>query len=568
MDADLRIDVLGPLEVGVGGATIEVPGRLLRALLISLALRPGRVADSDQLIEDVWERDPPANAANALQSLVSRLRRILPPGLIESRFNGYTLLVDQDAVDALRFERLAARGVAAARANAPGAGAALREALALWRGDALADITWAVFATAPAARLTELRLATQEALFAAELAAGNAALVVGELEAAVAAEPLREGLRGQLVRVLCAVGRQADALASYDDLRRTLADELGVDPSPELAELHLAALRGELAAPRRVGPSGAGRTRGAALTSFVGRDRELAELTGSLTGTRLLTLLGTGGVGKTRLAAECLTRLGDGEFESCWVELAPVTEPGDVPHAVLAALGGRGAAMDPALLAGGPAGPVDRLIGLLADRRLILVLDNCEQVIGAVAALVEELLAGCPGLHVLCTSRETLRIPGERRWDVHPFDVPADGSADELAAAPAVRLLLDRAADAGATLPRDRDTLRLLAQIGRGSTGCRSRWSWPRPGCGSSRPPRWPPGWTTGSACSPTAVGPPCPASRPCARWWTGAGTPSTTRNARWPVGSRSSAAASAWTPWRRCAPRPAASTRRTCSTC
>jgi predicted ATPase/DNA-binding SARP family transcriptional activator/tetratricopeptide (TPR) repeat protein len=449
----MQIAVLGPLEVrGDDGRLAEIAGTRLRALLIRLALDAGRLATVEALVDALWGDAPPAGAVNALQSLVSRLRRALPadgdPAPIESRPAGYRLTIDPDDVDANRFERLAADGARALAAGDPAAAyVELGAALALWRGPALADITAAAFAGPAARRLDEVRLAAIEDRAQAGLALGRAAQVVAELEPVAAAHPLRERLAGLLVRGLSAAGRQADALAAYQRTRGVLSDELGIDPSPDLQAAHLAVLRGEPAVPgAEPQPSAELRTNlRAQLTSFVGRDEEVERVGKLLDEARLVTLVGPGGAGKTRLATEAASQLIDRMPDGVWlVELAPVQDPAEVPYAVSDAVGIRESSM--------VTGPISRipdrtLESALRHRAALLILDNCEHLVGAVAALADRLLAACPQIRVLATSREPLAITGETLCPVTPLVLPPPEVAPAQALGyPAVRLFADRAA--------------------------------------------------------------------------------------------------------------------------
>jgi predicted ATPase/DNA-binding SARP family transcriptional activator len=440
----VQVAVLGPLRVQEhDGRTVELGGARLRALLCRLALSANTVVGVDALIDGLWGQAPPAGAVNALQSLVSRLRRALPDGTVESLPAGYRLAAE---VDADRFERLVAEGRQAAAQGDPGRAAdLLGTSLALWRGEALADVSDAPFAAVPAARLAELRLAATEDRIAADLALGRYAQVVGEVSALAAAHPMRERLHAHLVTALYGAGRQADALAAYERIRRTLVEELGVDPSPELAAAHLAVLQGRPAAAE--GRPGTTNLR-AALTSFIGRDEELSRVAKSLEDTRLVTLLGPGGAGKTRLAAEVGARVGELLPDGRWmVELAPVTEPAEVPQAVLAALGVRESAV---LDRGGELGQggrdvLARIVGTLAGKRALLILDNAEHLIDAVARLADHVLARCPQLRVLATSREPLGITGEALSVLPPLATPAaDVGFPEVMEYAAVRLFADR----------------------------------------------------------------------------------------------------------------------------
>jgi len=478
----VRISVLGPLEVtGQAGQPVRVGGHRVRALLILLALDAGRVVPAHALIDRLWGEDRPADAANALQSLVSRLRLALrqagvPDGVLESRPAGYRLAVPPDAVDAIAFESQATAGrQALARGAAQEAAALLRPALGAWRGSALTDVAGEEFALAPAARLAELRAAATLDRIEADLALGAADVaLVGELRALTADEPLAERPAGLLMRALAATGRQAEALAVYQQIRGRLADRLGVDPSPQLEQAYLAILRQEVpqAAPLTTGPpvpvppapAPATPVRSIPVpatpatpvpaspvpvtsvrrppTSFVGRDDDLAGVLKRLAAERLVTLTGPGGVGKTRLATEAAAGL---DVPAWLVELAPVTDPAEVPYAALDALGLRERSIARrADTAGDAAG---RLCAFLTGQDAVLVLDNCEHVIDAAAALAARLLADCTRVRILATSREPLRIPGEALQLVAPLAIPRETDGPAVTSGnPAVRLLADRAA--------------------------------------------------------------------------------------------------------------------------
>ncbi|PZG19034.1 BTAD domain-containing putative transcriptional regulator [Nonomuraea aridisoli] len=461
----MQFGILGPLVVRPsGGDPVAVGGPRPRAVLAMLLLDAGRLVSLERLIDGQYGDRPPAGAANAVQAQISRLRRALPDGLIEFHGAGYRLAADRDDVDAHRFERLTreGRGLLAA-GRAAEAAAVLREGLELWRGPAFADVADAPFAGPQALRLEELRLAAAEDLSEAELSLPDARPVAG-LRELVAAHPLRERPRGLLMRALDAAGRQAEALAVYEEGRRLLAHELGADPSPELAALHLEILRGE----RPAQPRGWSAPP-AQLTTFVGREAELARLT-ALHDARLITVVGPGGTGKTRLALEWIAHAPDAQGKSaalrpstgrdphvtphhrgagrrdgqvCFVDLGVVE--GGVAAAVLAAAGLREPALRP-LAADGP-DPVERLVAAFGGRPLLLVLDNCEHVVTEAATLARRLLAGCPGLTILATSREPLGITGEHLVPLAPLPVPSpeEAPADPLACA-AVRLFADRAA--------------------------------------------------------------------------------------------------------------------------
>ncbi|MEU6786545.1 BTAD domain-containing putative transcriptional regulator [Nonomuraea angiospora] len=422
--------MLGPVEARLpDGGPVAVGGPQVRSLLAMLLLEAGRPVSVGRLAAGLYGEDAPADVAHALQSQVSRLRRGLRDGAaVEFGPAGYRLAVDLDAVDAHRFARLAGQGRQALAGGDPaGAATALGQALDLWRGPALADVLDAPFAEAAAARLLEERLAAVEDRAEAALALGEHHAVAAELADLVEAHPLRERARALLMRALYAGGRQAEALAAYEQARRFLGDELGVDPSAELAEAHLAILRAEPAAAPAL------RRLPAQLTSFVGRAEELRELAALPSGSRLVTLTGPGGTGKTRLAVEASGRV---PGEVCFVDLSALSDGAQVAPAVAAALG---------LRESGP--PEDRLVAALADRPVLVILDNCEQVVAGAAGLAHRLLAACPALRILATSREALGITGEVLFPVGQLAVPApDAALAEALACPAVRLFADRAA--------------------------------------------------------------------------------------------------------------------------
>ncbi|MFE7598647.1 ATP-binding protein [Streptomyces sp. NPDC057494] len=405
--------LLGPLTVaGTAGIT---GGPKVRALLARLLLDAGGTVTVERLVDGLYGDEPPAGAQGALQAQVSRLRRALPPGVtVEFSPAGYRLTVADPAaeVDVVRFEALAREGARAGAAGDPGRAAGLlREALGLWRGPALTDVRDAPFAAGQTARLDALRLDAVEEWAAAELAVdGDPAVLVRELERWAREQPLRERLRGLQMRALGAAGRQADALAVYEEVRAALAEELGADPSPELSAVHLELLRGGGAAPERAFPP-----LPAPLTDFVGRERERERLAALVAAARLVTLVGPGGAGKTRLALEVGAGLrGEVRFVDLGAVAGVPGPSGEVAEAFATALGVRGAA---------------RLEAALAGRPVLLIVDNCEHVVAETAVLVRRLLAACPGLRVLTTSREALGITGE---SLLPLGALAPAAAEEL----------------------------------------------------------------------------------------------------------------------------------------
>ncbi|MGA5305659.1 AfsR/SARP family transcriptional regulator [Nucisporomicrobium flavum] len=450
MPGEVVIGVLGALRVQVDGRVVRLNGVRLQTLVAVLALDAGREVTRADLADAVWGDREPSAPDNALQALVSRLRRAVPELVVDSRPTGYRALIRPDQVDARRFEAQldAAREIPEPERRA----AALREALALWRGAALPGLADAPVLRAHAARLNELRRSATEERIAADIADGRGAEVVPELEGLIAQFPLRETLRLYLMQALRAAGRHADALSAYEDARTELAEQLGADPSPTLQRTHLALLRDGFtapeppapAAPPPPGPAPRGRLP-IPLTPMVGRDDDVRALVRMVTGNRLVTVVGPGGVGKTRLAVEAGRSVVGGEADGgVLVDLGAVGDAGDVSRAILAACG----AGDGGLLFA-PAGPTarpsvaDRLISVVSRRPLLLILDNCEHLLPAVAREAETLLASCPGLRVLATSRQPLGVRGEVLFPLAGLATPAPGGP-VTTQSPAVRLFVER----------------------------------------------------------------------------------------------------------------------------
>jgi predicted ATPase/DNA-binding SARP family transcriptional activator len=402
--------ILGPLEVERGG---PLGGPRQRALLRRLLLSPNRVLSVDRLVDAVWGERAPKHVRESLQVYVSHLRKALPDGAARIRWEqgGYLIAVEEDELDALRFERLVAQGrhlLAAGDARA--AAAAFEEALALWRGDVEGDGA----AEPEIARLEELRLAADEDRIEASLALGRHRELIPELETLVAEEPLRERPRGQLMLALYRTGRQAEALAVYQDARRSLVDELGLEPSPELKGLEAAILRQDPALAVEPAELRARRHLPAPATALVGREKELSELAALLRGDspRLVTLTGAGGSGKTRLALQAASALVDRFADGVYfVDLAPLHDPQLVPATIASRLGVEQSGGQPLLV-----GVKEHL----RDKRLLLLLDNFEHVDDA-APVVSELLAEASGLKVLVTSRALLHLYCEHEYPVPPL---------------------------------------------------------------------------------------------------------------------------------------------------
>ncbi|MEU9138348.1 BTAD domain-containing putative transcriptional regulator [Streptomyces sp. NPDC048404] len=460
----VRYRILGTTQaLRPDGTPVPVGGARLRALLTVLALRVDRTVPAALLVDEVWHGDPPADATGALQALVGRLRRAIGADSVASADGGYRLEAAPDDVDLHRFERLAGEGSRAVADGDPAKAAViLDDALALWRGPALADLP---DRTAEAAHWETRHLHARHTRLTAALALGHAESALPELTALCDAHPLDEPLQVLRLRALREAGRTAEALAAYEDVRQVLADRLGSDPGSELQSLY-----GELLRPTGVGggahPQGAearatrvdhylverrsrpvspppGNLR-ARLTSFVGREKDIDAIQGDLATARLVTLLGPGGAGKTRLSQETAEALAPTLRDGVWLaELAPVDDPKAVPEAVLTAVGARetvlrgAGAEEMRAVADRHDDPLTRLAEHCAKRRMLIVLDNCEHVVDAAAHLAEALLERCPGVTVLATSREPLGVPGELLRPVDPLPEPV-----------ALRLLADRGAAA------------------------------------------------------------------------------------------------------------------------
>ncbi|MFD6889043.1 BTAD domain-containing putative transcriptional regulator [Streptomyces sp. NPDC059957] len=469
----MRFEVLGPLTVRTDdGTPVPVPEAKVRALLAALLVRDGRPVPVDRLIEDLWGEagdTAPGNPGNTLQTKVSQLRRTLAQAedgaraLVAYGPAGYALRAPARAVDADRFAELtaAARKEAEPRARAE----LLARALGLWQGEAYADFRDAAFTRAAIARLEEQRITAYEDLAEARLELGEHRDLADELAGPAAAHPLRQRLRGSQMRALYRAGRQNEALAVYAHLRGLFAEELGIDPGAELSALYEAILRQDPAlgpaaepgpprpperaeqAPRGSRAFGGGGNLPTPVSSLVGREEAVARVCAALGAGRLVTLCGPGGVGKTRLALAAASRLEDAYPDGVWfVELAGA-QGTSVAEAVAAAIGMR---EDDA----GGGSVEDRLAEALRRRAALLVLDNCEHLLPAAAALAERLLRRAPGLRVLATSQEPLALSGEVIEAVAP-----------LAEAQAVELFAARAAAAAPGFALDPGTAEAVALI-------------------------------------------------------------------------------------------------------
>lgn len=483
----VRFLILGPLEVTRSGQPVTITSGRQRAVLAALLVAKGDAVTSDRLIESVWGDDLPANPANTLQHAIAQLRKALEPDrgrgdeptVLLSQGGGYRIDWNDQEVDAAIFEDGMTSGARLLGEGQPAeAEQTVIEALGLWRGQALADFAVDDFADAERDRLDELRVAARELLVDVRLESStNNATVISDLESLVIEFPYREGLWARLMTVLYREGRQAEALRVYRRAADTLGEDLGLEPSHELRELEQRILVQDAsltatpstrspkpvptATPTQVPtptPTPA-HNLPASTTSFIGRERDLAELLDQLESSRLVTLLGPGGSGKTRLALEAarqaLPRFADG------VRLARLDDLRQTSLLVPSI----GAVL------GMPETPErtveDTLCAFIGDKHLLLVVDNCEQVIAGVARLAELLLARCPNLVLLATSQEALRLTGEQRHPVGPLALPGQQSSPfaRLDSSPAVELFLDRAGSIDPDFDPSTDAMNAIANI-------------------------------------------------------------------------------------------------------
>ncbi len=470
----MQVRLLGPFEVVIDDVSQRLPGRGERALLAVLALSAGRVVAATSLVGQLWPPDDlPDDPLNALQIRVSKLRRAL--AAMGSRDHlvregaGYRLDIDAAAVDAHLFQSLIQ---AARRTGDPDQAVGLYDqALALWQGEPLVDFAGEEWTLVDVARLTELRLATIAERAERMLTLGRYSELVADLEPIVTADPIRERLVGQLMTALFNAGRQSEALQAYARTRERLAEELGLDPSRELRSVMEQILRQDSAvSPAESARQAAGLSPDSAAaagnlplrwTSFVGRAGELSRVLSRLDDARLITLAGPGGAGKTSLAVEAARAVSWRFPDGSWlVRLAAISDADTLAQAVADALG--------LSIEGGTVThrPTDVLIGHLARRRMLLVMDNCEHLLEPVASLIETILGRCAGVRVLATSREALAVQGEVQLPVAPLPVPPpDTPAPRVPDFAAAQLFLDRARAVRPDVGDDADALAAVGLI-------------------------------------------------------------------------------------------------------
>lgn len=473
-DSGVRFGILGSLRIEVDGIEVGLASPKLRVLVAALLIDVGEVVSIARLAETLWGDDQPVDAARASRTYISRVRRALSEtdgerarSMIETRPTGYALVVDPRCIDAWRFEAM----VEAARvAPSPEVAAKLlRDALALWRGDALCEFDDERVNT-EAARLTELRRVAVELRADAMLRLARYQEAAGELEVATARNPLRERLHGQLMVALYRSGRQADALGVYRELRRELIEGLGMEPSVQLRQLENAILQqaddlpwpappddgdatGRDEAIRSVTAKAAGWSEAGwsaagwseVLTSFVGRENDQRSVAAALRANRVVVLTGVGGVGKTRLARRVAGEMSAEYTEGVVVcDLVGAEHSEAVAEVVATALGA---------IPGPHVDPRDVVVEALGGRQMLLVLDNCEHVVDEVSELIDRICRRCRGVDVLVTSRRSLGVPGAQMWPVMPFATDDSDST-------AIELFRERALSADPTFEMtDRETV-------------------------------------------------------------------------------------------------------------
>jgi predicted ATPase/DNA-binding SARP family transcriptional activator len=480
MASELKFAVLGPVRAWRDETELDVGTPQQRAVLAVLLLAEGQLVSLDTLVSALWGPDSPKAAAGTVRTYVSRLRQCLAPGtpaggqdVIGSAGDGYLLPIRHASFDLRLFTQLTAQARTTRSAGDPARAAALlRDALGLWCGTPLAGLP-GEYVQAQRTRLAELRLAAIEERLALDIGLGGHIAAVAELPVLIAAYPLRERLAELLMLALYRADRQAEALAVFDRTRRILNEELGIDPGHALRDIHQRILRADstliatgpetahgatdapyresrladlpgreqaITVQRLAGTQGLGRLP-VSVTSLLGREQAIGEVTRLVgqAGARLVTLTGPGGVGKTRLAVAIGERLA-GRFSAgtVFVPLDAVTDPDLVPAAI-----GRAAGADLARTSA----PLEAVAEAFGDGAWLLIVDNLEQVIQA-ARYLGELLARCPRVRVIATSRTVLGLRAEREYPVPPLPVPANpktATAEEAAASPAVALFADRA---------------------------------------------------------------------------------------------------------------------------
>ncbi|HLS48438.1 MAG TPA: BTAD domain-containing putative transcriptional regulator, partial [Actinomycetaceae bacterium] len=412
----MQFSVLGPVGVVIDERWISLGRGHERTILAMLLAAEGDVVGPDYLIGGLWAHAPPDSARRSLQSHVSRLRRNLRElstdhvDCLHSSPEGYRLAAD-GSVDAHRFTALLTK---ARTTDNPHEALALHHAaLECWHGPAYGDLADHPALTGAAQHLERLRRTAVVDRAEVLLALGRHEDVAATLPTLLAEDSYNEQAHAHLMRALVATGRRAEALATFEELRTRLRDELGVDPAPGLRGLHEQILREDSRPPAPVAGDSAG---GRRMPPLLGRERDLDELSAALPEATLLTLTGSGGVGKTTLAEHLVERTRaiwpDGVMRCSLAHIRDLSGVGGALITALSIQSGTGQSLEEALVSG------------LGQRHLLVFLDNCEHVLATLTPLVRAIVSGCPNVTVLATSRERLRLPHERVWPVAPLEVP------------------------------------------------------------------------------------------------------------------------------------------------
>ncbi|MFE7776004.1 BTAD domain-containing putative transcriptional regulator [Streptomyces sp. NPDC057445] len=441
LQPSVRVEVLGPLRLLVDGEPVDVPGPKRRAVLALLALAEGRIVAVDHLVDALWPSEVPESGHQALHNHVSRLRGHLGPAAarLETRHDGYRLALEADELDVAQARAL----LATARRDPPAALSLLRKAHELWRGPVLADLVDIVPVATAVEEYAQLRLEVADTLVAAAVAAGQADEVLGLAAASSAADPLREPAVLLHMRALAATGQAPEALRTGREYRRRLVDETGLDPTPALDELERDIVGGAGS------PAGPPEAPARPVTRLIGREPQVAALQRLLAAERLVTLVGPGGVGKTRVALEVAGRNGTATV----MLLAPVSDPAAIPHALAAALN----------LKVDQGDVLSACLAVLGDRPGLLVVDNCEHLLDGVRDTVDAVLASCPRISLLATSREPLGLASEHISRLAPLPLPHLG--EDPSQVPSVALFLDRARRVRPGPPPTPEELRAVSDI-------------------------------------------------------------------------------------------------------
>ncbi|MCL1692830.1 MAG: tetratricopeptide repeat protein, partial [Actinomycetia bacterium] len=440
----MDVRILGGLEVLRDEVQIDLGPPRQRVLLARLLMNPGETVTADRLVEDLWPGDVPDTARHALHVYVSKLRAALGPDRdrLTRRNSGYRFSIEPDELDASRFVQLVAEGRASLdRGDPETAHTQLESALAMWRGPVLADIADEEFVRAEAVRLDEIRLVALEQRIAADLELGHHTALVEELRDLTTKHPLKERFWEQLMLALYRCGRQAEALRVFQAARSQLAEELGIEPGPALRQIEGQILSQDpslnlLDTPE---PMAAPNNLPVLRTNFIGRREDLALGSKLLAGTRLLTLTGPPGSGKTRVAIRLASdHVADFPHGTFFVPLAAVADVNLIETTIARALSLREVPGEE---------PFEGLKAFLRDRRALLLLDNFEHLLDG-ASLISELLDAAPGVTVLVSSRSPLGLTGEQEFPIKPLAVPGTDQRPDLVDAQnydAVALFVTRA---------------------------------------------------------------------------------------------------------------------------